>query len=34
MQVVNDSCSDLKVQSALLWRMLLEETLKVFINLT
>lgn len=32
--VVNDSHSDLKVQSAPLSRMLSEETLKVFINLT
>lgn len=32
--VVNDSHSDIRVQSAPRWRMLSEETLKVFINLT
>lgn len=32
--IVNDSHSDLKVQSAPPWRMLSKETLKVFINLT
>lgn len=32
--VVNDSHSDVRVQSAPRWRMLSEETRKVFINLT